>query len=93
MPGKAEEKKPAADSAKGKEKVTEEKPNGAESTKDADDKDGVKAELPPEELSEEDQKLKEELDMLVERLQVRFSNMCRSHIFVSSEVISHFSLH
>jgi 26S proteasome regulatory subunit N1 len=52
---------------KGKGKAEEKQPNGVHK----DGKDGKKegdVELPPEELSEEDQKLKDELDMLVERL-------------------------
>ncbi|KAF2152557.1 26S proteasome regulatory complex, non-ATPase subcomplex, Rpn1 subunit [Myriangium duriaei CBS 260.36] len=64
----AKEEKPAeADKGKGKEPVKDDVPatNGATKGKDADGKD---IELPPEELSEEDQKLKDELDMLVERL-------------------------
>ncbi|KAF2103569.1 26S proteasome non-ATPase-like protein regulatory subunit 2 [Rhizodiscina lignyota] len=62
MAGKEEEEKPTAvDKGKGKATDAVEK---KEESKDAKE-NGV---LPPEELSEEDQKLKDELDMLVERL-------------------------
>jgi len=66
---KEEEKGTAQD--KGKGKADERKQvNGTDGAKDAR-KDGKKngdLDSPPEELSEEDQKLKDELDMLVERL-------------------------
>ncbi|KAH9827923.1 26S proteasome regulatory subunit rpn-1 [Teratosphaeria destructans] len=67
----AKDEKPVQD--KGKGKAEEKQANGvngsAKDGKDAKDakKDGD-LELPAEELSEEDQKLKDELDMLVERL-------------------------
>jgi 26S proteasome regulatory subunit N1 len=55
---------------KGKAKATDAPADGATAKdgKAADDKDSSESKLPPEELSEEDQKLKDELDMLVERL-------------------------
>ncbi|GAM85056.1 hypothetical protein ANO11243_030590 [Dothideomycetidae sp. 11243] len=61
-----EEKAAEADKGKGKEPVKGDASasNGAAKGKDA--KDGI--ELPTEELSDEDQKLKDELDMLVERI-------------------------
>lgn len=66
-----EEEKPKATQDKGKGKAEDPKqangtngakPDGKDSKKDGD------LDLPPEELNEEDQKLKDELDMLVERL-------------------------
>jgi 26S proteasome regulatory subunit N1 len=66
---KEEEKPKAQDKGKGKAEDVK-KPNGVNGAK-ADGKDGKKdndLDLPPEELNEEDQKLKDELDMLVERL-------------------------
>ena len=68
---KEEEKKTAAqDKGKGKAEESKET-NGVNGTKDDKSKDGKKdkdLEIAEEELSEEDQKLKDELDMLVERL-------------------------
>nr|POE66661.1 26s proteasome regulatory subunit rpn-1 [Quercus suber] len=64
-----EEQSKAQDKGKGKVEDAKQM-NGANGAKDAD-KDGKKdkdLDLPPEELNEEDQKLKDELDMLVERL-------------------------
>ena len=62
---------------KGKGKATDAKDvngtskNAADAPKDGEVKqDGEKLGLPEEELSDEDQKLKDDLDMLVERLQV-----------------------
>ena len=66
---KEEEKPKAQDKGKGKAEDGKQA-NGVNGAK-ADGKDGKKEsdyDLPPEELSEEDQKLKDELDMLVERL-------------------------
>lgn len=65
---KEEEKSKAQDKGKGKAEEPKQA-NGVHDKKDGG-KDGKKEEkdLPPEELSEEDQKLKDELDMLVERL-------------------------
>lgn len=65
-----EEEKPKAQD-KGKGKVEEGKQTNGVNGAKGDAKDGKKDgdfDLPPEELSEEDQKLKDELDMLVERL-------------------------
>lgn len=65
---KEEEKPKAQDKGKGKAQDT--KANGVNGKKEAG-KDGKKDseyDLPAEELNEEDQKLKDELDMLVERL-------------------------
>jgi len=62
---------PKSDKGKGKEKVVDGENASKEPERDKDGKivkDGLAAELPKEELSEEDQKLKDELDMLVERL-------------------------
>ena len=55
---------------KGKGKAVDLPDLTKEPTKDKDGKvvENGKPELPPEELSEEDQKLKDELEMLVERL-------------------------
>ena len=68
---KEDEKKDAAqEKGKGKAEDTNQV-NGVNGTKDEKSKDGKKdkdAEPAEEELSEEDQKLKDELDMLVERL-------------------------
>ncbi|KAI5362957.1 putative armadillo-like helical, 26S proteasome non-ATPase regulatory subunit RPN1 [Septoria linicola] len=66
---KEAEKPKAGDKGKGKAEEPKQA-NGVNGAK-ADGKDGKKdgdLDLPPEELSEEDQKLKDELDMLVERL-------------------------
>ena len=67
---KEEEKSKAQDKGKGKAEDAKQV-NGVNGTKEGG-KDGSKKDgdldLPPEELSEEDQKLKDELDMLVERL-------------------------
>ena len=66
---KEEEKAKAQDKGKGKAEDVKQV-NGINGTKETG-KDGKKEgdlDLPPEELSEEDQKLKDELDMLVERL-------------------------
>ncbi|CAK4030457.1 26S proteasome non-ATPase regulatory subunit 2 [Lecanosticta acicola] len=66
---KEEEKPKIQDKGKGKAEEGKQA-NGVNGAK-ADGKDGKKDsdyDLPPEELSEEDQKLKDELDMLVERL-------------------------
>ncbi|KAF2162529.1 hypothetical protein M409DRAFT_37404 [Zasmidium cellare ATCC 36951] len=66
---KEEEKPKAQDKGKGKAEDAKQT-NGVNGAK-ADGKDGKKEgdlDLPPEELNEEDQKLKDELDMLVERL-------------------------
>jgi 26S proteasome regulatory subunit N1 len=66
-----EEEKKAPIQDKGKGKADDAKPVNGEKGEKADGKDGKKdkdLELAPEELSEEDQKLKDELDMLVERL-------------------------
>ena len=65
-----EEEEKAKSQDKGKGKAEDSKPNGVNGTKEAS-KDGKKETadgFPEEELSEEDQKLKDELDMLVERL-------------------------
>lgn len=62
---------PKSEKGKGKEKVVDGENASKEPERDKDGKivkDGLAAELPKEELSEEDQKLKDELDMLVERL-------------------------
>ncbi|KXT12085.1 hypothetical protein AC579_1851 [Pseudocercospora musae] len=68
---KEEEKPKAQDKGKGKAEDVKQA-NGINGAKaDGKNKDGKKdgdLELPPEELNEEDQKLKDELDMLVERL-------------------------
>ncbi|KAF1348988.1 26S proteasome non-ATPase-like protein regulatory subunit 2 [Delphinella strobiligena] len=61
------------DKGKGKEPVKDEQTQDVNGTKESQDKttaDGKKpaTDLPSEELNEEDQKLKDELDMLVERL-------------------------
>ena len=67
MPEKEESSsKPAEDKslAKGKSKAPEDAETAKEADKAADDKVDAKE----EELSEEDQKLKDDLDMLVERL-------------------------
>ena len=68
---KEEEKRGDVAQSKGKNKVDDAKQaNGVDGAADAT-KDGKKTnglDLPPEELSEEDQKLKDELDMLAERL-------------------------
>ena len=68
---KEEEKSKTPDKGKGKGKAVDGKQvNGINGTKEPG-KDGKKdgeLDLPPEELNEEDQKLKDELDMLVERL-------------------------
>ncbi|PPJ57127.1 hypothetical protein CBER1_10467 [Cercospora berteroae] len=66
---KEAEKRKAVDKGKGKAEDGKQA-NGVNGAK-ANGKDGKKdndLDLPPEELSEEDQKLKDELDMLVERL-------------------------
>ena len=65
---KEEEKAKSVDKGKGKADDTKQV-NGVNGT-EKPSKDGKKDDhdLPPEELSEEDQKLKDELDMLVERL-------------------------
>ena len=69
---KEEEKAKTQDTGKGRGKAEERKQvNGVNASKESGSKDGTKdgdLDLPPEELSEEDQKLKDELDMLVERL-------------------------
>lgn len=76
-----DEKTTSADKGKGKEEPKKDinGANGAkEPVKDKDGKivkDGVDVDLPTEELSEEDQKLKDELDMLVERLQESDSSL------------------
>ncbi|KAK3070324.1 proteasome regulatory particle base subunit, partial [Teratosphaeriaceae sp. CCFEE 6253] len=63
-----EEKQPTAqDKGKGKADDTKQA-NGVNGTKEADKDDKKKHDLPEQELSEEDQKLKDELDMLAERL-------------------------
>ncbi|KAF1985070.1 26S proteasome non-ATPase-like protein regulatory subunit 2 [Aulographum hederae CBS 113979] len=71
MAGKEEEEKAKVlDKSKGK--APEGTDGAKEADKEKDDKspeDALKTDLPPEELSEEDQKLKDELEMLVERLQ------------------------
>lgn len=69
MPGI--EDSPNSDKGKGKAKAADGENASKEPERDKDGKivkDGLAAELPKEELSEEDQKLKDELDMLVERL-------------------------
>lgn len=68
-----EEKQPTAGAkgkGKGKGKAEDAPTNGVNSAKEKGGKDGKKGEydLPAEELNEEDQKIKDELDMLVERL-------------------------
>jgi len=60
---KASSAKPEDSKNKGKERAVEPTEDGKEKS----DKD-AKLDLPEEELSEEDQKLKDELEMLVERL-------------------------
>ena len=63
----------ASATEKGKAKATDAKETSKDATESKDGeskKDGEKLGLPEEELSEEDQKLKDDLDMLVERLQV-----------------------
>ncbi|KAF2396497.1 26S proteasome regulatory subunit rpn-1 [Trichodelitschia bisporula] len=68
MPSREEgSKAPPSAQDKGKAKVDDLADVTKEGEKSKDGKD-AKADLPPEELSEEDQKLKEELEMLVERL-------------------------
>ncbi|KAI5197748.1 26S proteasome regulatory complex, non-ATPase subcomplex, Rpn1 subunit [Aureobasidium subglaciale] len=65
----AQDDKPVADKGKAPaEKQTTEVP-GAKEPQEQSTKDGKKpGDLPPDDLNEEDQKLKDELDMLVERL-------------------------
>ncbi|KAK3053691.1 proteasome regulatory particle base subunit [Extremus antarcticus] len=79
---KEEEKSKTVDKGKGKADDAKHV-NGVNGTKEYDkdgkDKDGKKAgDLEPEEMSEEDQKLKEELDMLVERLTEDDSSLYKS---------------
>lgn len=68
-----DEKKPAT-AGKGKEKAEESQINGEQKQSEGKDKDGKIGtngkieELPEEELNEEDQQLKDDLEMLVERL-------------------------
>ncbi|KAK8231435.1 armadillo-type protein [Phyllosticta capitalensis] len=65
---KEDEKPTSVD--KGKGKAVDEKPKEPKKDKDGNIiKEDEKLDLPPEELSEEDQQLKNELDMLVERIQ------------------------
>ncbi|KAH7130316.1 hypothetical protein B0J11DRAFT_522905 [Dendryphion nanum] len=70
---KEDEKKPTA-AEKGKAKATngeaekQEAGKGKDGKPEKEDKKGV---LPPEELSEEDQQLKNDLEMLVDRILVR----------------------
>jgi hypothetical protein len=66
-----EKKSAAADAGKGKAVNNGESSKDPKKDKDGKgEKDGEKLDLPPDELSEEDQQLKDELDMLVERLLV-----------------------
>jgi len=69
MPGKEVEEKPKSED-KGKGKAVDGVDGAKEPQKDADGKpvENGKPDLPAEELSEEDQKLKEDLEMMVERL-------------------------
>lgn len=76
---KEEEKPKAQDKGKGKAEDGKQV-NGVNGAK-ADGKDGKKEgdlDLPPEELNEEDRKLKDELDMLVERLTESDSSLYKS---------------
>ncbi|KAJ9644691.1 proteasome regulatory particle base subunit [Coniosporium apollinis] len=67
---KEDGKPTATDKGKGKAVDGEEHPNHPKADKDGKaTTDGAKPDLPPEELSEEDQQLKSDLDMLVERIQ------------------------
>lgn len=67
---KEDGKPTATDKGKGKAVDGEEHPNHPEADKDGKaTTNGAKPDLPPEELSEEDQQLKSDLDMLVERIQ------------------------
>lgn len=68
---KEEAKSKSQDKGKGKAKAEDDKQANGVSGAKGSSKDGRKDgeyDLPPEELNEEDQKLKDELDMLVERL-------------------------
>jgi 26S proteasome regulatory subunit N1 len=72
----AQDDKPVADKGKAPaEKQTTEDANAKE-PQEQTTKDGKKAiDLPSDELNEEDQKLKDELEMLVERLHVRIHSL------------------